>query len=354
MQTDQQKLKVFITSPLERVYVDQIAVLDKQLIDIGYEPDLLPPTRYVADHKGSEEFRRSPEQDARWFAHLSQADVLWDFPTLPNNIKNFYDIAPNVKWVQTTSSGVGQMVKNLGLQDSELLISTARGIHARPLADFVFSALLSHYKSHAHLKKEQSERRWERYCGESVSGKTLAVIGAGGVGKQVMAIGRAFGMRIVALASPGSRRTVEELGADHLYASGDLHDLLAEADALVLSMPHTPETENLIDRDAIASLKPGAALVNIARGQVVDEEAMTDALKSGHIGFAALDVFQVEPLPQESELWDLPNVLISPHSASTVDRENQIITDIFCHNLKCYLEGRTGDMNNILDKSRMY
>lgn len=354
MQNDNQKFNVFITSPLERVYVDQIAATGNHLVEVCYEPDLLPPTRYVADHKGHEEFQRSPEQDARWFGHLSQADILWDFPALPNGVKDFSEIAPAVKWVQTSSSGVGQMVKNLGLQGSDMLISTARGIHARPLADFVFSALLTHYKSHTYLKAEQKARRWARYCGEGVAGKTLAVIGAGGVGKQVMAIGRAFGMRVIALASPGSQKTAAELGADKLYASGELLSLLAETDALVLSMPHTPETENLIDRDAIAALKPGAVLVNIARGQVIDEAAMTDALKSGHLGFAALDVFQVEPLPSTSELWDLPNVLISPHSASTVESENQMITDIFCHNLKCYLDGRTSDMSNVLDKTRMY
>jgi phosphoglycerate dehydrogenase-like enzyme len=130
--------------------------------------------------------------------------------------------------------------------------------------------------------------------------------------------------------------------------------VLARADAVVVTVPHTPATENLIDRAALAAMRPGAALVNIARGVVIDENALVDALRSGHVGFAALDVAQVEPLPASSPLWDLPNVLISPHSASTVTAENANITGIFCHNLRCWLDGRRSEMRNVLDAARMY
>jgi phosphoglycerate dehydrogenase-like enzyme len=110
----------------------------------------------------------------------------------------------------------------------------------------------------------------------------------------------------------------------------------------------------MIDGAAIAAMKPGATLINIARGQVVDEPAMIDALRSGRIGFAALDVAAVEPLPAGSPLWDLENVLISPHSASTAPSENRKIADIFIHNLGCWLDGRRAEMRNVLDKRRMY
>jgi len=110
----------------------------------------------------------------------------------------------------------------------------------------------------------------------------------------------------------------------------------------------------MIDAKAIAAMKPGVVLVNIARGQVIDEIAMIAALRSGQIGFAALDVAAAEPLPAASPLWDMPNVLISPHSASTAPSENRKITDIFCHNLGCYVAGRRGDMINVLDKKRLY
>ena len=119
-------------------------------------------------------------------------------------------------------------------------------------------------------------------------------------------------------------------------------------------MPHTPLTEGLLDAAAFAALRPGAAVINIARGQVVDEDALIAALRLGRVGFAALDVARTEPLPDDSPLWDMPNVLISPHSASTVLAENAAITDIFVHNLRCWLDGQRGAMRNVLDRTLMY
>ena len=145
-----------------------------------------------------------------------------------------------------------------------------------------------------------------------------------------------------------------DLNADAVYGPAELHQALGQADYVVLSLPHTPQTERMIDVRAFAAMKPGVALINIARGQVVDEEAMIKGLRSGRIAFAGLDVAMVEPLPDASPLWDLPNVLISPHSASTVPSENAKIVDIFCRNLDAFLEGRADDMINVLDKRRRY
>jgi phosphoglycerate dehydrogenase-like enzyme len=354
MKTHKQPVNIFISTPLEQVHADRIGLVAPDFVTVNYNAALLPPARYTADHKGSETFVRSTAQEEQWRASLAVADILWDFPPLSADGSGGFSLAPNVKWVQTTSSGVGQLVKTLGLQESDLLITTARGIHARPLTDFVFLGLLSHYKQRRHLELEQRAHCWKRYCGEGLANKTLAVIGTGVVGHQVMAVGRAFGMRVVALARSGSSKTAVQLGADKIFPPSKLHDMLTITDALVLSVPHTPGTEGLIDRKAIAALKPGAVFVNVARGQIVDEDALTEALGSGHIAFAALDVFTVEPLPESSLLWDMSNVLISPHSASTVAEENQMIADIFCHNLRCYVDGRLDEMTNVLDKPRMY
>jgi phosphoglycerate dehydrogenase-like enzyme len=130
--------------------------------------------------------------------------------------------------------------------------------------------------------------------------------------------------------------------------------MLAGADAVVLSTPHTAETDGLIGPREIAAMKPGVVLVNIARGAVIDEDAMIAALRSGQIAFAALDVFRQEPLPADSPLWDLPNVIVNPHSASTAFSENRKITDIFLHNLRRYLDGDLAAMSPLLDKSRGY
>lgn len=347
-------LTVFITSPLEAEFAARIAAVAPEAVRTIYEPDLLPPIRYVADHKGVEGFARDDVGERRWRDNLAAAHVLWDFPVPPAGQTLDRSRVPNLRWVQTTSSGVGQLVKNLGFDDTDLLVTTSRGVHAGPLAEFTAMALLIHFKDLAHLRAEKDRRAWARYCGDGLEGKTMAVIGAGRVGRRILAMGRAFGMRTVLLNRPGGTTTAADAGADLAYPAEALHAMLSETDALVLSMPHTPDTENLIDAAALAALKPGAVLVNVARGAVVDEPALVDALASGQVGFAALDVFAVEPLPAASPLWDLPNVLISPHSASTVARENELITALFCRNLERYLAGRIDEMENVLDKARLY
>ena len=354
MTGEQARLAVFIATPLEAEHVDRIKAVDPARLEVTFEPDLLPPTRYTADHAGQDGFVLSEEQEERWRGHLARADILWDFPPSASDGTKGINLAPNLKWIQTTSSGVGQTVKRLGLQESDILITTARGVHAGPLSEFVFLALLSHVKRLPHLQAEQKAHHWARFCGDELAGKTLAIIGVGELGRRVAEVGRCLGMRVVALARAGSDRTAEQLGIEVLFPHDALHQMLREADALVLSVPHTPDTEGMIDEAAFAALKPGAVFVNIARGQVVDLEALTRNLQSGRIALAALDPFAVEPLDPNSPLWDLPNVLISPHSASTAESENGKITDIFCHNLRCYLKGRLDDMRNVLDKARMY
>lgn len=345
---------IFITSPLEQGYVDQIRTAANGRADILHDPDLLPPTRYQADHKGIDGFALNIEQQARWRSHLASANILWDFPSGPVEKGGGLALAPNVKWVQTTSSGVGTLVHSLGLADSELIVTTARGVHAVPLAEFVMLCVLAYAKDLLRIQSDQRAHRWERYCCRDVPGGTLLVVGAGQVGAQVGKLARAFGLNVHAVVNRKDPKRAAELNADVIYGPDELHAALAQADYVVLSTPHTPQTDKMIDARAFAAMKRGVVLVNIARGQVVDEAAMIDNLKSGHIGFAGLDVALVEPLPSTSPLWDMPNVLISPHSASTAPIENQKITDIFCHNLRAYLDGRPGDMKNVLDKQRRY
>lgn len=345
---------VFITSPLEAEHVERMRAVAPERVEVIYEPDLLPPVRYIADHHGVAGFELSDEQRGRWDANLRRAEITWDFPIRSLGDARLEDVAPGVRWVQTTSSGVGQMIANLGLQDSDLLVTTARGIHANPLAEYVFMVLLNQAKDLTLIRKGQAERTWDRYCTDEVDGKTLAIVGPGMIGRRVAAIARAFGMRTLATARSGGAARAAELGVDELYGPAQLHEMLALADAVVLCVPHTPETENMIDAEALAAMKDGVILINIARGPVVDDDALLAALGSGKVGFAALDVFRTEPLAPDSPYWALPNVMVSPHSASTSYSENRKITDIFCHNLACYLDGRFGEMWNVLDKARMY
>ena len=347
-------LNIFIASPLEADQVERIRAVDPERLEVVHDPEILPPKRYEADHTGPADFRRTPEQHARWREGLSRADILWDFPPPNPDGTGGIAYAPNVRWIQGTSSGVGRTVEALGLLDSDLLITTARGVHGGPLAEFVFLVLLAHVRRLAHLAELQRAHLWERFCGEELEGRTLAIIGAGEVGRRVAQVGRSFGMRVVALASPGSRRSAAELAVDALHPNHAMHDMLAEADALVLSVPHTPETDGLIDAAALRALKPGAVLVNVARGGVVDEPALLEALRDNRIALAGLDVFADEPLPADSPFWAMPNVIVSPHSSANAASENRKITDIFRYNLRCYLDDRLADMRNIFRSERMY
>jgi len=354
MSVEDPRLTVLIASPLEPEYVERMRTVAPERVEVVYTPDLYPPARYVADHHGPPDFHLDSAQERRWREHLRAADVLWDFPEVDRDGPGLLELAPKLRWVQTTSAGVGPLVERLGLTESDVIVTTSSGVHARPLAEFVFMALLTHVKELDRLRADQQAHRWERFCSGELDGKTLAVVGPGKIGRQVAAIGRAFGMRVLGLGRSGGPARARELGFDELYTRPDLHEMLGQADAVVLCCPHTPETEGMIDRAAFAAMRPGVIFVNISRGQVVDEAALLDGLSAGKIVFAALDVFRKEPLPPESPFWDLPNVLINPHSASTATSENGKITDIFCHNLRCLLDGRPKEMRNVLDKRRLY
>jgi phosphoglycerate dehydrogenase-like enzyme len=345
-------VNVLIASPLEPEHAAAIAQVAPDRVNLIYRPDLLPPMRYVADHTGPADWARTAAQQAEWESLLATAEAMWDFDL--RTPKSPLALSPNLRWVQTTSAGVGALVKRLGVADSDLLVTTASGIHAQPLAEFVFGALLFYTKQFARLQQAQQAHHWERYCASELSGQTLAIIGPGRIGREIARIGHCFGMTVWAMGRTYADDRAAALGVDRVFPRDALSAMLDGADCLVTCTPHTPETEGLLGADEFAALKPGAVFINIARGAVVDEAALIDALRSGRVGFAALDVFQTEPLPADSPLWDMPNVLINPHSASTAASENLKLTERFCQNLDHYLAGHLDQMGPVLDKARQY
>lgn len=348
------KIPLFITSPLEEELVGRIRSVDPERLDVIYEPDLHPPLRYTCDHKGVPTFTRTSEQTGRWRAALARAEILFDSPVPPADGPGDIVYARNAKWLQATSSGVGEMVRKTGLDKSNIIITTARGVHSGPLAEWTFMALLMHFRKARFLQSEQRHHRWERYCDEEVAGRTLLTIGAGDLARGVAVIGRALGMRVIAVTRSPEKPREHSHVFDEIHGVSALGRLLPLADAVVSTVPDTVETRNLLDRLAIAAMRDGCAFVNTGRGSTVDEEAMVEALRSGKIAFAALDVATIEPLPASSPLWDMPNVLICPHSASTVTTENIKITEIFCRNIDIYLSGKLDKLHNIFDKTLMY
>ena len=349
--SDSTPLVVMITSPLEPEYVAQISGAFPGEIELIYREDMVPTPRYRGDHG---HYRRdlTGEQQEEWHRLLSRAEVLFDFPEYET--RPFGELCPRARWVQTSSAGVGPMVRDLGLQEADLLVTTASGLHAQPLAEFAFAAILYHSKELGRLQNEQLARSWQRFSGQELAGSTLAIIGPGRIGQEVARVAHAFHMRVVALGRESDPARASALGVDHLYSRPALHTMLAEADYLVLCAPHTPGTDTIMDAPAFAAVKPGLGFINMGRGALVDEDALLAALRDGRVAFAALDVFRQEPLPPGSPFWSQPNVLINPHSASTVDTENAKLTARFIENLRAYLDGRTGDMGPVLDKKRLY
>ena len=343
-------MRLVIASYLEPHHVERIREVDPR-IEVVYEPDLLPTPRYAADHTGAP-FQRSAADEETWLSYLTSAEVLFDFDR--THLEDLPECAPGVRWIQATSAGIGQLVHRLGYAERmpATVFTTASGVHAIPLAEFSLMAMLAFQKRLLKTLDDQVGHHWERYAGTDLEGRSLMVVGVGSIGTEVARIGRAFGMRTV-----GVKRTVtgidpDELYLDALFGFEDLHTALEGAEHMVLAAPHTPVTEELIGERELGLLAPGAVVVNVSRGALLDEAALIDALESGHLAGAALDVFAEEPLPTDSPLWDIPNVIVSPHSASTSDRENGRITDLFCENLRRYLAGEP--LLKVLDTETLY
>ncbi|MDB5080843.1 MAG: hypothetical protein JWP00_2767 [Chloroflexi bacterium] len=346
---------VFVGTYFEPTEIDRIRdEVTKRGLNLIYHGEWLEPASFPAEHNHS--INLTPEQWAVWLESMKQADIMFDFETETLPRWRSENLLPRLQWIQATSAGVGQAIARSGLTETDVIVTTASGVHAQPLAEFVMLGLLMWSKNYPMIASQQQEKVWRKYATDELAGKTLTIIGPGRIGRRVAELAKAFGMRVLAGPSRLEGKTPADYNADELFSveKPALLETLARTDALVLAMPHTSETEGMIGAAEFAALKPGAYFVNIARGKVIDEPALIQALRSGHLSGAALDVFDTEPLPPESPFWEMPNVVVTPHSASTVYAENSRIIDLFLENLDLFLAGKTGKMRNVLDKKRLY
>jgi phosphoglycerate dehydrogenase-like enzyme len=335
------RTRVMIASPLEAELVARIRQADPR-VEVLWEPDLLPPARYPADHRGDPAFRRDRAGEARWRAMLDQAEVLFGVPgDSVDALAGVVTDAPRVRWIHATSAGAGEWVRRADLAPEALervAITTSSGVHAVPLAEFAILGLLAVAKELPRLLTDQRAKVWPeiRQPLRELHGQTLFLLGLGAIGREAARLGKALGMRTV-----GFRRTPgpPPPSVDEVNGPERLPDLAAEADAVVVSLPLTEQTAGLVDRATIERLPPGCIFVNVGRGGVVDEPALIDALRDRRIAGAVLDVFAEEPLPPDSPLWTLPNVLVTPHAAALSARENERIVELFVANLRRFLEG---------------
>lgn len=324
---------IVVASYLEPELVERIrAAWDGPVL---FEPQLVPRPRYVADH-GGDKPQLDAVQEARWRDLLGQAEICFDFDWWQPGA--LLENSPKLSWVQATSAGIGGFVRRYGLDRSDVEFTTAAGTHAVPLAEFALASALYFVKGVPHLLAQQHDHRWQRYTTRSLAGRAVTVVGLGAIGRQVVETFAAMGARVTGVARPGGRRP--ETSAAEVVDADHLDDVLPVTDVLVLATPLTDATTGLMGAGRLALLPADAVLVNIARGPVLDHVALLEQLAGGRLGGAALDVTDPEPLPPDSPLWDLPNVLISPHSASTVDRENAVLVELFVDNLARRRDGR--------------
>ncbi|MCE9592741.1 MAG: D-2-hydroxyacid dehydrogenase [Planctomycetes bacterium] len=300
---------------------------------------LAPNVRLLANLSREEALKRAAEADGCDARFVSS---------------EFLSAAKKLRYVQAMSAGVDRYLGLDALKArSEIVFCNLRGVHGPAIADHVFAMLLALSRDLPSSWRAQREGRWNREGGEhepfALAGRTLCVVGLGGIGTEVARRAKGFEMRVVATRRSG---TDAPAFVDRVELADKLFELLPESDVVVLCVPLTPETEHLFDARAFAAMKPGAILINIARGKVCDTAALIDALKSKHLGGACLDVTDPEPLPADHELWQLDNVLITPHVAAQAALTQERADALFAENLRRFAKGEP--LLNVVDWTAGY
>ncbi|HEY6513052.1 MAG TPA: D-2-hydroxyacid dehydrogenase [Burkholderiaceae bacterium] len=293
---------------------------------------------------------RSIDELAR---QLPQADVLVVSMLWSNGLAAS---AAKLRFIQSISAGTDQYDKAL-LRERDIRLASAAGVNAEAVAEHAMALMLALVRRLPEARDNQQARRWRGMISEiaaredQLTGKTLLIVGMGRIGGRLARLAKAFDMRVIATRRDPSRGvdpSTSAGGADAVYGNERLHELLGQADVVALTCPLTPQTENLIDAAALAAMKPTAHLINVARGRVVDEPALVDALQQRRIAAAGLDVVREEPLPASSPLWSLPQVLITPHTAGETQRYEDAVIDLLLDNLERLWRGEAQLRNQVV------
>lgn len=268
-----------------------------------------------------------------------RADAVLIAPRYALALTDLWRELGNVRWIHTLAAGVESLPFDL-LRRSEVVVTNSRGLYADALGEFAIAAMLWFAKDLRRLIRNQDDKRWEPYDVERLEGRTVGIIGYGGIGHAVARRASALGMHVL------TTRRRRELG------DPTIEEVIAESHYVVMCVPLTPSTRRLMSLERIAAMKPEAVFINIGRGGTVDEEALLDALRNHRIRGAALDVFDVEPLPPEHPLWQLDNVLISPHTADHTDDAHERAMHFFIENLRRFRAAES--LENVVDKVEQY
>lgn len=252
--------------------------------------------------------------------------------------------APKLRWIQSLTTGTDAILKLKALRPEVALTST-RGAHGQQMSELVFLQMLALLRDFPRMQRNQTAHIWERRAQGLLLNKTIAIVGVGAIAEVLAPRCKAFGMQVIGISE--SKRTPP--GFDQIMSRAELRRAASLADFLVLIVPYSPQTEKLVDEGVLAAMKPTGYLINVARGGVLDEEALLKVLKHGRIAGAALDVFRETPLPKDHPLWAAERLIITPHIGGMSDVYLHQVYPLVRDNLRAFLSGRVGEMINLVE-----
>ena len=332
--------QLLITAPFPSHLVDKIRAVSP---DLTIEQRTLPNGRWPDD----------------W---TTEAEIYYALGEVPPIAQ-----APNLQWVQTHYAGVDTL-KNSALWQTDIRITTASGVHAANMAQYAMTQILiwAHRVPNWFSYKQSkgwAKNRWETFVPQELNGKTLGILGYGSIGRELARLAKPFGLKIL-VTKRDARQPVDTGYAadgsgdaegtlpDRIYPSEATRSMLAECDFVVITLPLTERTQHLFNEEMLKAMKPTAFLVNVGRGGIIKEADLVRGLKKGWLAGAGLDVYEVEPLPEDSPLWEMENVIMTPHISGFTPHYDERATDIFAENLRRYLTGEP--LLNLVNRDEGY
>ncbi|MDO5747926.1 MAG: D-2-hydroxyacid dehydrogenase [Actinomycetaceae bacterium] len=330
---------VAVLNTLTGQYIDLLRELEPRAHYV-FDPELVAPSRFASDYDGDPDFTRNDNRQKRFDDMLMQADVFFGIPDAkPAKLAEAVRASNKLKWVHTIYAGGGAQVRAARLTEDELASvqwTMSAGVHARPLAEWALMGVLAGIKDLPRHLRQQRNHHWQRWTMRTLDSLDAVVIGLGEVGRACADIFRTHAMTV-----RGVNRSLKDIpGFSRIVTTDKIVEGVSGAHVLVNALPGTPSTKAMISHQVLAALAPGAIVVSIGRGSAIDEGALIAHIRSGHIGFAALDVFEREPLANDSPLWDMDNVLIAPHTACFTKKEPENIVRLFANNLTRFIDGQ--------------
>lgn len=318
---------------------------------------LFPPDHYAlrnldAIKDAANIFINNDDKESKQLART--ADIILN-SGLTGKAVSFPDVfaaAQQLKWIHSLSAGVEKLMFP-ALIESAVPVTNARGVFKRSLAEFAVLGMLYFTKRVRRLVDNQRSNKWDNFSTEFLNNKVMGIVGYGEIGRECALLAKPLGVKIHAIRRNPERSANDPL-LDQVYPAGKMHEMLGEIDVLLTSAPLTPETHHLISDSAFQAMKPSALVINVGRGPVIDEAALIRALEAKQISGAALDVFEEEPLPADSPLWGMENVLISPHCTDRTENPDWLDLSMQCFVENFWRFTRGQPLENVVDKKAGY